>query len=176
MTVKLFTQPLTHLQKAAHSPQEILGGGQLPKDQLYQCWIICHFIIELNQKNNTLQQDCGVHLSFRGASDDAITAGSLLGFNMHPRSVFNHQKSRAMRSTSNTDTIIKSAIEVQCQTLLSPITSTVYRHLTGLLKEQNCLSRNCSTSWDDFHTKSLHYTKTLMNSLQLGQFNKFHVF
>ena len=82
------------------------------KDQLYQCLIICHFIIELKQKNNTIQQDCGVHLSFHGASDDALTAGNLLGISTHPRSVFNHKKTHTMRSTNSTDTIIKSAIKI----------------------------------------------------------------
>ncbi|KAL9961091.1 hypothetical protein ACROYT_G029973 [Oculina patagonica] len=64
-----------------------------------------------NQKNNTLQQDCGVHLSFHGASDDSLTAGSLLGFSTHPRSVLNHKKTRAMKSSSSTNTIIKTAIK-----------------------------------------------------------------
>ncbi|CAH3108770.1 unnamed protein product [Porites lobata] len=66
-----------------------------------------------NQKNNPLQQDCGLHfLSFHGASDDALTAGSLLGFSTHPRSVLNHKKGLSGKSIHKTQAIVESAIKV----------------------------------------------------------------
>ncbi|CAH3178385.1 unnamed protein product, partial [Porites lobata] len=65
-----------------------------------------------NQKNNRLQQDCGLHLSFHGASDDALTAGSLLGFSTHPRSVLNHKKGLSGKSIHKTQAIVESAIKV----------------------------------------------------------------
>ncbi|CAH3045429.1 unnamed protein product [Porites lobata] len=64
-----------------------------------------------NQKNNPLQQDCGLHLSFHGASDDALTAGSLLGFSTHPRSVLNHKKGLSGKSIHKTQAIVESAIK-----------------------------------------------------------------
>lgn len=66
----------------------------------------------VKQKNNPLQQDCGVHLSLHGASADALTSGALLGFSTHPRSILNHKKKRALKSTSNIDTIVQNAIKV----------------------------------------------------------------
>ena len=69
-------------------------------------------LVCFQQENNRLQQDCGLHLSFHGASDDALTAGSLLGFSTHPRSVLNHKKGLSGKSIHKTQAIVESAIKV----------------------------------------------------------------
>jgi len=91
------------------------GGGELNIEGGHYARGSSSLLIYSQQKNNPLQQDCGIHLSFHGASDDALTAGFLLGFSTHLRSVFNHKKERATKSTSRTQAMVESAIKVQYQ-------------------------------------------------------------